>query len=257
MKKSALFLLFAVTFGTSFAIAQRIMIRVGALPPVHAQANLYAGGIVFIDSGTCPTDTMEVSGFDGKTLFGTLVAHGDVGGTGGADSITATTASVTQPTIAWPMGVPTSTTPTIAWPAGVPTQAAHSHTYTDVVNHTHTINITDPGHTHVQSVNSATSGGLNGYGVDTSTNSTSTSGYSTASSTTGVTAASVNPGGGVASGTTATATPVISWPAGVPTNTSPTLSWPAGVPTATLSAVTMNSFDNRSAYIKWIACKIN
>jgi hypothetical protein len=59
--------------------------------------------------------------------------------------------------------------------------ASHTHTYTEV-----------PNHVHVQSVNSATTGGLNGYGVDTSTNTSTASGYSTA-----------NPTGGVATGTTA------------------------------------------------------
>jgi hypothetical protein len=60
-------------------------------------------------------------------------------------------------------------------------EAAHTHTYTQVVNHVH-----------VQSVNSATTGGLSGYAPDTSTNTSVASGYSTA-----------NPTGGVASGTTA------------------------------------------------------
>jgi hypothetical protein len=59
--------------------------------------------------------------------------------------------------------------------------ASHTHTYTEV-----------PNHVHVQSVNSATTGGLSGYGVDTSTNTSVASGYSTA-----------NPTGGVATGTTA------------------------------------------------------
>jgi hypothetical protein len=58
--------------------------------------------------------------------------------------------------------------------------ASHTHTYTEV-----------PNHVHVQSVNSASTGGLNGYGVDSSTNTSTASGYSTA-----------NPTGGVATGTT-------------------------------------------------------
>jgi hypothetical protein len=63
----------------------------------------------------------------------------------------------------------------------VAAHASHTHTYTEV-----------PNHVHVQSVNSATTGGLSGYGVDTSTNTSVASGYSTA-----------NPTGGVATGTTA------------------------------------------------------
>lgn len=59
-------------------------------------------------------------------------------------------------------------------------EAAHTHTYTQV-----------PNHVHVQSVNSASTGGLSGYTADTSTNTSVASGYSTA-----------NPTGGVATGTT-------------------------------------------------------
>jgi hypothetical protein len=59
--------------------------------------------------------------------------------------------------------------------------AAHTHTYTQTVNHVH-----------VQTVNSAATGGLSGYTADTSTNNGVASGYSTQ-----------NPTGGVATGTTA------------------------------------------------------
>lgn len=60
-------------------------------------------------------------------------------------------------------------------------ESAHTHTYTQTVNHVH-----------VQTVNSATTGGTSGYTPDTSTNTGVASGYSTQ-----------NPTGGVASGTTA------------------------------------------------------
>jgi hypothetical protein len=60
-------------------------------------------------------------------------------------------------------------------------ESAHTHTYTQTVNHVH-----------VQTVNSATTGGLSGYTPDTSSNTPAVSGYSTQ-----------NPTGGVASGTTA------------------------------------------------------
>lgn len=280
--------------------------------------SLPAGVIVLIVAGSCPTGYTEATALNGVMVRGTLAANADVGTTGGADTITPTgtngapgftgTAATlahagtavsahsgtavaahvfTQPTIAWPIGVPTNANesththggPTISWPAGVPTnaaEAAHTHTYTDVVNHVH-----------VQNVNSATVGGLNGYGVDTSTNTSSASGYSTA-----------NPTGGVASGTTAAGSShnhTISWPAGVPTNGATgagaahthTVSWPVGVPTNSGGAVdahsvtqpaahtvtqpndhsytplgsvaapgfTGNSFDNRPAFVRVIFCK--
>jgi hypothetical protein len=67
-----------------------------------------------------------------------------------------------------------------------------------VVNHTHPVVVTDPGHAHVQGVNSTATGGLSGYTADTSTNTRVNSGYSTSSAVTGVTATTSNPAGGVA-----------------------------------------------------------
>jgi hypothetical protein len=82
--------------------------------------------------------------------------------------------------------------------------ATHSHAYTPsadhtaALNHTHGVTVTDPGHAHVQGVNSATTGGLSGYTPDTSSNTRVNSGYSTSSATTGISAATANPAGGVA-----------------------------------------------------------
>jgi microcystin-dependent protein len=84
--------------------------------------------------------------------------------------------------------------------------ATHQHTYTDVPNHTHPVNVNDPGHTHVEQNNSATTGGLAGWAaLDTSTNTPVATGYSTLSATTGITATTSNPAGGVAQGTTSAA----------------------------------------------------
>jgi microcystin-dependent protein len=55
--------------------------------------------------------------------------------------------------------------------------------------------VTDPGHTHVQGVNSTATGGLSGYTADTSTNTRVNSGYSTSSATTGVTVTDATPAG--------------------------------------------------------------
>jgi microcystin-dependent protein len=65
-----------------------------------------------------------------------------------------------------------------------------THTHADHATHTHTYTQV-PNHVHVQSVNSAATGGLSGYTADTSTNNGVASGYSTQ-----------NPTGGVATGTT-------------------------------------------------------
>lgn len=122
--------------------------------------SLPAGAVVLIVSGSCPSGFAEETTLDGKTLFGTLAVHADIGGTGGADNIT-------------PGG-------TVAWPAGVPAFAGTASTV--VVNHVH-----------VQTAHTAATGPNVGYGVDASTNTAVTSGYSTANPTGG--AASYTPAG--------------------------------------------------------------
>jgi hypothetical protein len=86
----------------------------------------------------------------------------------------------------------------------VAAHASHTHTYSQVVNHTHTISVTDPGHVHTQRYHSAATGALSGptTAPDTSSNTPTNYGITTASATTGITASSANPAGGVASGTT-------------------------------------------------------
>lgn len=65
--------------------------------------------------------------------------------------------------------------------------AALTHSGATVANHTDVTN-----HVHVQSVNSAATGGLSGYTADTSTSSSVASGYSTANPTSGGVAAQVH-----------------------------------------------------------------
>jgi len=60
---------------------------------VPTQLGFFSGGvpsgsILLIDSGTCPTGFTQSTALNGKTLFGTIAANGDVGGTGGSDTIT-------------------------------------------------------------------------------------------------------------------------------------------------------------------------
>lgn len=163
-------------------------------------ASIPTGAILFIDSGTCPDGFEEVSALEGKTLVGTLAANADVGETGGADSIT-------------PEGE--NSAPTFTGTA-----------ITDVIDHTHPV--VDPGHAHVEHQNSATSGGLSGWGArDTSTNTSVATSYSTESATTGITTS--EPASGVTSIT------------------------PAGSVSA--PTFTGTAFDNRSAFARVIFCK--
>jgi hypothetical protein len=77
--------------------------------------------------------------------------------------------------------------------------ATHTHDdHTGVINHTHPVNVTDPGHSHVQQRFPTSTGGSTGFTADTSMAGTPAAANATASGTTGVTAASTNPAGGVA-----------------------------------------------------------
>lgn len=138
-------------------------------------------GMVSAFNGACPAGWTEVSAAQGRAIVG-LPSGGTLAGTVG----TALTNLQDK---------------------------THTHTYTDVVNHTHTVNVTDPGHNHTQNsfapriVNSGTAGTVGVQGASTASNASASNSATTAtniSSTTGVTAATVNPGGGVATGTTAT-----------------------------------------------------
>lgn len=81
--------------------------------------------------------------------------------------------------------------------------AAHTHSYTEVLNHTHTVSITDPGHTHLTQRYPTATGTSSGFTIDTSMSGTlADNTLPTKSNTTGITASTANPAGGVASGTT-------------------------------------------------------
>lgn len=153
----------------------------------------------------------------------------------------------TQPTAAWPAGVPTASG------AAVADHAAHTHSVTsnvavaDHASHTHTY--TDvPNHVHVQNINTGTTGANNGYGVDTSTSGSGATAISTA-----------NPTGGVATGTTAGPNAALSHsvtnnavtsgnPSATLTHsvTQPTIAWPAGVPVNTGGSVDAHNVTNNA-----------
>jgi len=269
-----------------------------------------SGETVLITSGSCPAGFAQVTTLNGAVPYGTLAANGDIGGTGGSNTITPTVASLTAAaqtfagsaatTSAVSAGTPagtngtvsftpagTNNAPAISWPAGVPTFSGSAGTvpaqtftgtpFSSVINHTHTVTVT-------YDVQGGTSASTTGTHVMTST----ATGGSARAPTSGdvVSATTANPSGGVSSitpaGTNSTAafTPAgtIAWPAGVPTQAAPTFSGSAGtVPaqtftgsalgthTHTLTATgtnsasavtgTLNSFDNRQAFVKVIFCQ--
>lgn len=232
MRRPLLIALVALIVLPAYEVAtEQIRARFRVMP-VQAQGGTIPAGLIAYMAEQCPTGWVEYTAANGKTVLGTLAANANVTGTGGNDTVT-------------PTG--TNTDGAVSAHAGtaVNDHGSHSHTYTEVPNHTHAITITDNGHSHVETNNSATTGGLTGWAAqDTSTNTASVTGYSTQSATTGITAASANPGGGVATGTTAgpsaTLTHTVTQPS-AHTFTNPT--W------------TGDSVDNRSAFIRLIACQ--
>ena len=70
---------------------------------------VFPGGIVFIDTGTCPAGWTEVSGLNGRTVMGTVAANGNVGGTGGSDSVTPTFTGASVTSSAVSAGTPAGT----------------------------------------------------------------------------------------------------------------------------------------------------
>jgi hypothetical protein len=158
--------------------------------------------------------------------------------------------SVTQATIAWPAGVPTASAGAVA------DHAAHTHSVTtnvtvsDHASHTHTYTQV-PNHTHPHNMQGGTTGSTTGTNV---MGSTATGGSSRA-----MAIATSNPTGGVATGTTngpdATITHSVTNNAVTSGNpsatlthsvTNPTIAWPVGVPVSSGAAVDAHSVTNNS-----------
>ena len=176
-------------------------------PASCGASSIPSGLITFKLSGTCGTGWTEVSALNGVMLRGTLAGNGDVGTTGGNDSITPTVNSLTAAAQVF---------------TGTP--------FSGVINHTHPVNITDPGHTHSISGGATDDTSAPFPGPDAASSAATAFGGGIGTATTGVTATSSNPAGGAASIT------------------------PAGTNAASAVTGTLNAFDNRPAYVKVIFC---
>lgn len=240
-----------------------------------------SGMIFLIASGTCPAGSTEVTALDASMPLGTLAAHGDIGGTGGSNTITPTGTNGTATTGATSGGTPagsisasftgdvlgththaggsySAAAQVLSWPVGVPTIAAGNFTQPTIswpagvptISGT-TINAFSSviNHTHTVTVTWNVQGGTTAATTGTHVMTSTATGGSARAPTSGdvVSAVTANPGGGVASITpTINAPGTIAWPAGVPTNASGAfaegaISWPAGVPTAASSSVSGTS----------------
>lgn len=223
-----------------------------------------AGAVVMIVAGTCATTLgagwAEETTLNGKFLLGTLEAAADIGGTGGADSVTPA-GTVSQPTFTGTSSQSTSSdsagTPagTVAWPAGVPSFVGAA--FSNIINHLHVVNITDTGHTHLTQRYPTATGSSTGFTIDTSMSGTlADNTLPTKTGTTGISATTNNPVGGVAS---ITPGGTISWPAGVPTFSGSALATHGHTltPAGTVSQPTFagTSQENRPVFVKVIFCK--
>ena len=93
-----------------------------------------------------------------------------------------------------------------AQPGATGGSPTHQHTYTDVITHTHGVNVTDPGHTHTIPVGSTDDSSAPFDRADAGTNASGANATNaTGTATTGITAGTSAPAGAVATGVTSAA----------------------------------------------------
>lgn len=222
---------------------------------------------------TCPTGFSEVPTLNGVMLVGTLVANADVGTTGGANSITPTTASTSLTAAA--QGFTGSSATSSAVSAGTPSGTNGTSTVVPLgTNGTSTAapqvftgaaSTVIVNHVHIETINSSITGSTgNGFPalLDASTSGGPTSLWMSTANPTGgsanYTPAGTNGTSSVGAQTFTGASSVV----GAPVFTGSALGnhdhTVTAVGTNGTSAVsgtiTNNSFDNRSAFVKVIFC---
>lgn len=78
------------------AVLLALLTFVALLMAQNKAGPIYSGMVTFVVAGNCPGGFSEVAALNGKTLIGTLAANGNVGQTGGADSLP-TNGTITVP----------------------------------------------------------------------------------------------------------------------------------------------------------------
>lgn len=199
---------------------------------------LTAGVIVLIVSGTCPAGFVEETTLGGRMVLGTLAANADVGGTGGADSITPAGTS-SAPTFTGTANIVTSAT-SAGTPAG--TNSAPTFTGSALATHAHELPFQIPTTTTTRQIAIATFG-------------TGTARAATAVSTTGT--ANVTSAAVALSEAKSAGTPAGSVSAPIFTGSALATHTHTLTPTGTTSAPTFTgtAFDNRSAFTRVIFCR--
>ena len=210
--------------------------------------SLPSGVILPMVAGACPSGTTELSSLDGRALIGTTTANGNVGTTGGADSVTPD-GTVAAPTFTGTQAaVPAHT---ISWPGAVPTHSGTTATFTGsaLATHAHELPFQIPTTTTTRQIAAAT------FGTGTSRAATAVSAAGTANTTSAAVALSQAVSGGTPAGTvTITSQGTIAWPGAVPTMNTVNFT-PQGTNSA--PAFTGSAFDNRSQFTRAIFCQVN
>lgn len=257
----------------------------GTIPPtggVGAGWTPPSGMLILASSGTsCPSGTSEATDLDGFGLIATTIANGNVGSTGGSDTITpagtnsaptftgnsvassAVSAGTPAGTVAAPTftgssastssdsaGTPAGTnstgtvTPsgTIAWPAGVPTAANESA-------HTHSESLTAAAQTFTGTPSSCVANHVHVETINSSISGATGNGFpalldaSTSGGPTSLWMSTANNTGGSATCTYAgtNGTSAVTGTSGAGSAHTHTISWPAGVPTLTGSSSTTSA----------------
>jgi hypothetical protein len=239
----------------------------GSAVVVSGSSGVPTGAIVFVASGACPSGYSEVSALSGRMLRGTVTANGNVGGTGGSDTITPAGTN-SAPALTMNSYTPAGTnatgtvTPlgTIAWPAGVPTHSGTAASFSGnaLGTHAHELPFQIASTTAFRQIAAAT------FGTGTSRAATSTQTHTANTTSAAVALSQAVTAGTPAGSVTITNQGTIAWPAGVPTlsgsssvTSAQTFTGQAATLTGSVAApaFTGTQFDNRAAYINLIGCQ--
>ena len=231
----------------TYSFDDNVTTVVNGLPP----SSMPAGCIVLMIDAPCPSGFSEVAGLAGKFPLGTTNAAGNVGTTGGADNITPAGTNSAPTFTGSALGTHEHGAGTLVPSAhsgtAVADHAAHTHTYTQVVDHVHTL-ATGTGSTgnfsQVIGTVDTSSGGTGGTPTQTALGTRSGNPVGSA----GATGTTANP--------SATLTHAVTQPADhTMGGTSEAIS--GGTPAGTVTAPTFTgtSFDNRPAFARVIFCR--
>lgn len=177
---------------------------------------------------------------------------GAAGATGGSDS-SAHTHAIDHDHGSFTSGSEAAHTHGVTSNVSVNDHASHTHTYTQIVQHTHAVNINDPQHNHVVTSQTATTGSATSYEhgtLDTSSADAEATEV-TGNRATGITATTDNPAGSVATGTTngpsATLAHTVNNPA-VTSDAGSSHSHSVDVPSIVAASGAASATENRPAY---------